>query len=129
MEVTALATVAVTALSPYLVEGGKELTKGVVKDIWTLIKKPFSGKERDQALITQFAEQPNNSEIQNRVKYKLVDFLEEDPELVRDLETSLKKLPEVKMDGTGNISVIGDHNKVFKDISGSTIQINESPKK
>jgi len=48
MDIASLAAQAILLVLPYLAKGGEEIAKGIGKDLWEFIKKPFV-KERDKA--------------------------------------------------------------------------------
>lgn len=116
MDVGALATIAIAALTPYLVKGGEELAKSATKDLWELIKKPFM-KNREKELLKKFEESPTDEGIKGAVVFKLVEFMEENPSLANDLEKILQKFTltvqkknVLTMVGDQNIQIVGNGN-------------------
>ena len=84
MDFSTVASQALAFLAPFLAKGGEELASGAAKDLWELIKKPFtSGREKS---MVQTLEQNPKDPIQiGMVQGKLTDKIEEDPELYKQL--------------------------------------------
>jgi hypothetical protein len=107
----ALATIAF--LSPYLIEGGKELAKSAGKEVWELIKKPFTS-DKEKALLTDLEKNPDNQIVQGKVIGKLEEYLEANPELLKSLTELLSKaksesinISQSKNVNTGNVNTGG----------------------
>ena len=121
MDFVSIAGMALTALTPYLVKGGEEIAKGVGKDLWELVKKPFV-KDRDKALVEKVVQNPGDEETRGAVKYKLGEFLEENPALAKELDELLKKIPLTQ--GKTNTQIISGRDNVgIQGVKGSRITI------
>jgi hypothetical protein len=48
MDIITLATAAISLATPFLVKTGEKIAEGIGKDIWNLLKKPFSKKEQEK---------------------------------------------------------------------------------
>jgi len=123
MDAVALAGTAFAALTPYLVKGGEELAKGAAKDLWELIKKPFV-KDREKELLKKLETNPTDEGTRRDVVFKLGEFLEENPSLVKEFEEILQKLSHT-VQKTNTQNVAGDDNVAMQDVSGSTINIHK----
>jgi len=112
---------AITAVTPYLAKGAEEIAKGIGKDLWELIKKPFENKDRDKQLVEKLNEQPENEQTQGAVAYKLSEFLEENPTLASELDELLKK---VTLTQKSNVqSITGSESIGIQDVKDSSITI------
>jgi len=121
MDSTQIATMAITAVTPYLAKGAEEIAKGIGKDLWELIKKPFENKDRDKQLVEKLNEQPENEQTQGAVAYKLSEFLEENPTLASELDELLKK---VTLTQKSNVqSITGSESIGIQDVKDSSITI------
>ena len=107
MDYMTMAGTALAALSPYLVKGGEEIAKGVGKDLWELIKKPFV-KDRDKKLIDALELKPDDEATMGAVRFKLSEFLEDDHGFLGELENLLQAIPSS-----------GDHDVVTQTVQGS----------
>jgi len=112
---------AITAVTPYLAKGVEEIAKGIGKDLWELIKRPFENKDRDKQLIEKLNEQPENEQAKGAVAYKLSEFLEENPTLASELDELLKK---VTLTQKSNVqSITGSESIGIQDVKDSSITI------
>jgi hypothetical protein len=118
-----LAAAAITVLTPYLAKGGEELTQGIGKDLWELIKKHFKST-LDKERLEKFQKMRGNSEIKAAVKTKLEDILAEDLEFAAILNDLLKRIPKPVIINTLDIS--GNDNIIAQGNSSSTITITSS---
>jgi hypothetical protein len=103
-------------------KGGDEIAKGVGKDLWELIKKPFS-KEKDRALIEALEQNPGDEKTKNIAEYKLVEFLEANPSLARKIEELCKQIPDLGKQQINTLSMQGNDNIGIQDATNSTITI------
>lgn len=93
MDFAIIASAAISAITPFLVKGGEEISKGAGKDLWELIKKPFKS-DKDKAIISEFEKMPDNSKVQGRVEVKLSDLLEADEETAEHISALLPMAQE-----------------------------------
>lgn len=108
--IPALATLALTTLTPFLVKGGEAIASGIGKDLWGLIKKPFI-KDRDKKLLEKLEENPEDAGTQGAVTHQLEGFLEDNPELAAALAELVNK-PETQ-ELAQQISVFNSENVVI----------------
>ena len=120
--ITTLASSAVSVLTPYLKKGAEAIVGEAGKDLWNLIKKPFTS-DKDKILLEEFAENSQDQKLQDEMKIKLEEFLEHNPELVEELQELLPKTEEeVKKINIQNIT--GNNNVAIQDIKDSSVNIN-----
>lgn len=124
MDIEHLVRMAITIALPYVTKGGEELAKGVGKDLWELLKKPFT-KEKDKALIHTLEQNPLDVKTQNIVEYKLKEFLEENPALANELEELCKRTPASTQQKINRQIIEGISNIGIQDTTNSTITINK----
>jgi hypothetical protein len=124
MDFASIAGMALTALTPYLVKGGEEIAQGMGKNLWEFIKKPFV-KDRDKALVEKLEKDPGDEETRGAVKYKLSEFLEDNPGFAKELDDLLKRMPAPSEQKTNIQTVSGTDNKAIQDVKDSTITINK----
>lgn len=125
MDISQIAATAIAAITPYLVKGGEEVAKGMGKDLWELIKKPFTS-EKEQILVQQLEENPGDVKLQGKVEGKLEELLEANPSIAAQLQDLLAKMPAGAQIKQNTMSITGDSNMGMQDISGSSININRS---
>lgn len=127
MDFTAIATGIVTALVPYLKKGVEKLVEKTAEEefaqrekIWEMTKGLFKRDELN--LLKLFEENPEDERKQGMVEIRLGDKLKENPEIAKEFDALLKKIPmNIK---TNTINVQGDNAKIAQDVKGSTIKIN-----
>ncbi len=97
MDYSAIATTAIAAVSPYLVKGGEEIAKGVGKDLWELIKKPFKAAN-DETIVKQLEEKPDDQKLLGKVEGKLEELLKTSPDIAQELQQKIDEAnkPEEK---------------------------------
>jgi tetratricopeptide (TPR) repeat protein len=83
---------AIGAAIPYLVKGEKANAADMEKDLWELVKKPFEIKERDRKLIEKMQKNPGDEGTKGAVTYKLGEYMDEDPELAKEVGELLDKI-------------------------------------
>ena len=109
-DIPALAALTLSTLTPFLAKGGEAIFQGIGKDIWTLVKKPFT-KDREKALLEKLEANPEDEQTQGAVLYKLQEFLEDHPEFAAEL-AALVSAPEAQQLAR-QISVINSENTVI----------------
>lgn len=109
-DIPALAALTLSTLSPFLVKGGEAIFQGMGKDLWTLVKQPFT-KDREKALLEKLAADPEDEQTQGAVRYKLEEFLEGHPEFAAEM-AALVFAPETQQLAK-QISVINSENTVI----------------
>jgi hypothetical protein len=125
MDITLLATAAVSAVAPYLAKGGEEMAKGMGKDLWELIKKPFTS-EKEQKLVGQLEENPGDAKLQGKVEGKLEELLEENPDITAQLQDLLEKMQAGGQIKQSTMNITGDNNIAMQDTNNSSISITRS---
>lgn len=126
MDFTIIAAGVVTALVPYLAKGGEKLVDKIVDEgfeqrgkIWEMTKGLFL--EDNLTLLNLFEENPNDAKTQGKLESKLEDKLQANPEIAKEFESLLKKIPaEMK---TNSINIRGNENKIAQNVKDSTITI------
>lgn len=93
MDFAIIASAAVSAITPFLVKGGEEISKGIGKDLWELIKKPFQS-DKDKAIIAELEKNPDDLKVQGKVEVKLSDLLEADEETAEHISALLPRAQE-----------------------------------
>lgn len=94
MDFSAIAKDAFAVILPSLMtirDGG---LKSIGSDLWELIKKSFKSNERDKKIVTKLEENPNDLQLQAIATYKLIEFLEKDPDLAKKLIKCIKAFRE-----------------------------------
>jgi hypothetical protein len=89
MDPVSLATAALAVLSPYLVDGGKEVTKTVAKDIYTSLKGKLTGRAAEA--LNDFEKAPTSEDNWGDLRKQLIKALEADPQLREELRLLLPK--------------------------------------
>lgn len=117
-----IAATAFSTVLPYLVKGGEEIAKGAGKDLWELIKKPFT-KEKDKILIESLEQSPHDKKKQSVAEYKLTEFMEDNPMLARELESLCKRIPSSGPEKVNMLSIQGTDNTGVQDTNNSNITI------
>lgn len=124
MNIESIATTAIALALTYAAKGGEEIAKGVGKDLWEFIRKPFT-KEKDKALIQTLKQNPEDEKTKGIAEYKLVEFLEDNPSLAKELEELCKKTPDSEKQKDNTLSIKGNDNIGVQDTTNSTITINK----
>jgi len=93
MDFAIIASAAISAITPFLVKGGEEISRGVGKDLWELIKKPFQS-DRDKAIIAELEKKPDDPKVQGKAEVKLSDLLEADEETAEHISALLPMAQE-----------------------------------
>ena len=113
MDIPTIAAETVALLSPFLVEGGKELAKSSTKDLWKFLKEKFKGEKEEKQLI-EFEQNPTEERNITRFEMALENVMQENGNFKNELEDRLKKSKqEVKN------NVIKDNTKT---VAGNNIQ-------
>lgn len=86
---------AISVVTPYLIDAGKPLSAGAGKQLWELIKAPVS-EEKDIEKLELLAKYPDEKEIRDLARVALENGLEAHPREAERLENHLRELPEVK---------------------------------
>lgn len=118
MDIATLTAQALAFLTPYLVEGGKEITKEVGKDLWELVKSPFKS-DKEKALIEELEKHPTNEKNIAKVEYVLSEKLESDSTLTEQLLLLIMKLSETQK--VQNIQINQNHSGSGDNIAGNKI--------
>jgi len=125
MDIAQIATSAIDVITPYLARGGEELAKGVGKQLWELIRKPFAS-EKGQDLVRQLEENPSDAKLQGKVEGKLEELLEEHPDIAARLHELLETMQAGAHARQNTMNVSGDNSIAMQDVSGNNITINRS---
>lgn len=112
MDPTTIASTAVAALAPYLIEGGNEASRTVVRDLYSWLKSKLTGNDADALIDLENA--PSVEDNQADLRKRLAKAIIADPDFGEQLEKLLGALPgkEItnnqtinQIDGSGNIAV------------------------
>ena len=122
MNIEIIATTAIATALTYAAKGGEEIAKGMGKDLWELIKKPFT-KEKDKALIQTLEQNPGDEKTKGIAEYKLVEFLEDNPSLAKEIEELCKQIPDSGKQKDNMLTLKGNDNIVTQDTTNSNIII------
>jgi Tfp pilus assembly protein PilN len=120
MEIVSIATVAITAVIPFLKKSFEKVSEELGKSLWELIKKPFKSKE-EQASVDKLKANPEDQTARSEVISKLSQSLEKDPELLNQLNALLRD-PQI-LNYTQNVS--GDSNVALQGIFNSQVNISK----
>jgi hypothetical protein len=112
MDISMIASTAITLLGPYLVKSGEKIAEGIGKDIWELIKKPFKS-DKEKALLKQLEENPSDQKIQGKIEATLENILEENPVLVDTLKKIVEK---AQAQGVSKTTIISNSENVLSDV-------------
>lgn len=126
MDTTTIATLTVAAVAPYLKQGISELSKGIGKDLWETIKKPFT-KDSQKKALEALKENPNDKEVQTKVISKLEDVLEDNPDFANELKVLLEKISkdeQASIIKQNTLTVSGNNSVGIQDVQGGSISIN-----
>ena len=122
-----LAAGLVSAVTPYLVKGAEAMVGEAAKEgwkergtIWEKVKGLFGS---DDQMLHIYESYPETEKIQKDFALKLQEKLEAAPETAQELQDLLEKLPQASKVNT--MTITGDNNQAFQDITGSTININK----
>lgn len=111
-------TIAATALSfltPYIIDSGKELSKGIVKDLYTGVKNLFKSDE-EKAVLTKLEKNPEDAKAQRDAQLILEKKLENSGQTMKEISDLVEKVKiEQKNEsinvlhskGKGNINLVG----------------------
>ncbi|MHA7610094.1 hypothetical protein ACV0BM_014715 [Elizabethkingia meningoseptica] len=89
MDIITLASTAITLATPFLQKVGEGTSRKIGEDIWNLIKKPFSKKEKDADKLTS-----------EELKTELINILNED----KGFKEELEKLVQISQSQLNSIS-------------------------
>ncbi|MFX3625725.1 MAG: hypothetical protein ACN6I4_00030 [bacterium] len=93
MDIPTIAAETVALLSPFLLEGGKELTKSATKELWSFLKNKFSGKKEAKQL-EEWAQSPTEERLINRLEMALENIMQENEDFRMELENRLEKVKQ-----------------------------------
>jgi len=127
MDPVTMATLAVTALSPYLIEaakgaGGKagEAAYEEVAKLFRFLKEKLSGSNEQKAL-RRVEEHPEDPDNQAALRVVLKETLQRDQGFCGELEALLKSLPKT---AASQLAIIVGNENVVTQAAGSGISIN-----
>ena len=72
--ISALATTAVSFLSPYLAKSGEVAAKKIGEDLYQALKKRFSKKPAAQEALADIEKEPNDTDVQAALRIQLKKF-------------------------------------------------------
>lgn len=105
---------ALTLAKPYLSKTGDKIAEKIGEDMWNLLKKPFSKKEKQKL----FAEKPIQIE---EIKNELVKIIEKDQSFKAELINMISELNppanngnQINNYGSGSATIIGNNFGDFK---------------
>ena len=124
MNIESIAATAIATALAYAAKGGEEFAKGAGRDLWELIKKPFT-KEKDEAHIQTLEQSPGDEKIKSIAEYKLVEFLEDNPALAKEIEIICKQIPDSDKQKSNTLTIEGNTNIGIQNTTNSAITINK----
>jgi hypothetical protein len=124
MDPVTLAAAAVSFVTPYLLDLGKEATKSAAKEsgksVWDWIKGKLTGPAAVEA-VSDAERDPSDPTNAQALQAALTKALKTNPEAAKALEDLLKKSGASLSSQTAN--VVGDGNKVGQASGGSSVNI------
>ena len=129
MDYATIATMAITALWPFVIKGLEKLAEKAAEEgynerrtIWKKVKGLFNAD--DLTLLNLLQNAQKDPKAQGKLEGKLETHLEANPEIARELEALLQKIPASAVK-QNTLTQIGDANTGFQDVQGSTITVNK----
>ena len=128
MDYATIATGVIAALSPFVQKGLEKLAEKTAEEgfnqrhaIWEKVKGLF--KADDLTLLNLLQDAQSDVKAQGKLEGKLETHLEANPDIAKELDALLQKLPvsELKQN---TITQTGVGNKAAQDISNSAIKMN-----
>lgn len=92
MDITLIATAAMTILGPYVTKAAGKVAEKVGEDLWKNIKKVFT-KEKEKELVKKVEENKVSKTDLVEIENSLLEHLKEESELQQVLKTSLNISP------------------------------------
>jgi hypothetical protein len=123
MDFSTIASDALGVITPYLAKKGEKIAGEIGHDLWELIKKPFIS-DKEQSLIAQLEEHPDNAKTQGKVEMKLEELLEANPEIASELQRRLAQAGPAIENHNNTATVTGNNNNVVQGVNNSPITIN-----
>jgi hypothetical protein len=124
MDPVTLAAAAVSFVTPYLLDLGKEAAKSAAgesgKSVWEWIKGKLTSAAGAEA-VGDAERDPKDSANAQALQAALTKALKADPDAAKALENLLKKSGASLSSQTAN--VVGDNNKVGQASGGSSVNI------
>lgn len=92
MDITLIATAAMTILGPYVTKAAGKVAEKVGEDLWKKVKKVFT-KEKEKELVKKVEENKVTKTDLVEIENSLLEHLKEESELQQVLKTSLNISP------------------------------------
>lgn len=129
MDLVTLATSAIVALQPLAMKGIEKFVEKSAEEgfnerkaIWDKIKGLFG---YDDLTMLNLLEKAESSEKEmGKLEGRLEDRLASNPEIAKELEELLKKIPQSTTVKQNTITQTGNDNVAVQDVQGSNININ-----
>jgi len=129
MDYATIATMCITALSPFVKKGVEKLVEKTAEEgfnerkaIWEKVKSLF--KDDDLILLNLLQAAESDVKEQGKLEGKLEIKLEANPDVAEELESLLAKLPKLEAK-QNTMTMTGNKNIGLQDIVGSKININK----
>ena len=91
-----LSIIAISAVTPFLIQANRPLAEAAGRDLWELINQPFEKEPRDKEKIDLLKKYPDEKEIRDQARTALETALENQPEMEKRLREHLAGIPEIK---------------------------------
>jgi hypothetical protein len=88
MDITLIATAAMTILGPYVTKAAGKVAEKVGEDLWTKVKKVFT-KDKDKELVKKIEDNKVTKSDLVEIENSLVEHLKEESEFEQLLKSSL----------------------------------------
>lgn len=115
MDITLIATAAMTILGPYVTKTAGKVAEKVGEDLWTKVKKVFT-KDKEKELVKKVEENKVTKTDLIEIESLLVEHLKEESELQQLLKTSLNITPANEFILENNLQVAAKIREELKPI-------------
>jgi hypothetical protein len=110
MDIITLATTALSLATPFLIKAGEKIAEDIGKDIWNLLKKPFSKKEQD-TLKTSIQ---NDSEKEKIIE-AIIAKISSDKQYKTELENAIIDAQEALV--ANNQQIVNNNGNIDKQVN------------
>jgi hypothetical protein len=92
MEISLIATAAMTILGPYVTKAAESVAEKIGEDLWTKVKKTFT-KDKEKEIVKKVEENSITRADLNEIQNILIGHLNQDNNLLEEVKTSLNIIP------------------------------------